>query len=336
MSIVFSQDNLGRSVGYQVEGAVPASKISLGIDQDVPYTGDWLNNAVTKPLKDFFRDLYNEYGAGVINKILKGAELSLETLTKDGATPEEVRDILVQQGLNKISRPPSPAGSVLGYNAATDEVKRRSAAIQQPLDKFIKPLGLLLGASVQFTENANIIGLQVEASPQQLYTGSLSGIVFDGACTENPQTHGLEPLLEYYWYHRVSNPIKDLTKTTLKIGSTVLRGWVVGMNIEPLNLDFRIWSWSIHLMISPDYRPNSTYRGPLPSRLRSRRTFGVGEGSAGGTVNGSLTTAEAIAKGLETELIGQTGRAIGDATRAARSAAVSAAVSATLPGGLGL
>ena len=284
MSVIFNHNNMGKSIGFRAQDAAvtPLSKITLGIDQDVPTTSGVTNSAVIVPIKDYIRSGYNEHVIDIADKIYKGLQLLADEYNPfgTGSTPKKIADILKQQGPTDAVRPINMVKSAGGHQAANAEDRRRAWSVRQPLDTFIKPLGLVLGTTLNFSDNpAPSSGLQLEVQAKQLYNGSISGITFDGACKLKKETHGLEPLLEYYWYHRISNAKKDITKTTLKIGTTVLRGWVVGMDLEPLNLDFRIWSWKIHLKISPDYRPSLTFGGDVPDRISGITTLGYGEGT---------------------------------------------------------
>jgi hypothetical protein len=57
----------------------------------------------------------------------------------------------------------------------------------------------------------------------------------------------------------------------LKIGATQLDGWVVGMDWAPLNLDFRLWSWSINLFLSPIYAPQVITKGSKIAQQQEQR-----------------------------------------------------------------
>jgi len=281
MAVIFKQDNLGKSIGFKIDGAEPVHRISLGVDNDLPVTGD-ATDAVYRSLKGYLRDTYN-YGVEQVNELIKSGKI-LSNAAFNSSDLKTIKDILASGGLRKIPKPIAYARSGLGYIAADEETRRRTMAARMSLDQIIQPLGMVTGISLQFTDPVNAVGITIEAGAnQQLYSGTISGISFSGSCKQSTSTHGLEPLLEYFYHHRVTNANKDLTKTTLKVGATVLRGWVVGFSAEPLNLDYRIWSWAIQLMISPVYRPSTSFKGPAPSaadfvanRLR-QRTAGRGE-----------------------------------------------------------
>jgi len=266
MSVVFSQDRLGSSVGYAVSGATPISKLEFGTDGDFPWTGDGFSQAVRRYIRNPLRNAANA-GIEYWNDLYKLGKLTYAEAA-GYASDENANRVMNEQGVTDLIKTPVVyANSELGaYISGDPEVLRRTFSAKLPLTDLIKPLGLVVGVSLAFEESAppSSNGLVVDAGTKfQLYRGSISGICFHGACDTPSQFHGLEPVLEYYYHHRVSNLSKDLIKTTLKIGSTTLKAWVVSLNVEPLNLDYKIWAWSIGLLISPDYDPPMTYGGPV-------------------------------------------------------------------------
>jgi hypothetical protein len=58
----------------------------------------------------------------------------------------------------------------------------------------------------------------------------------------------------------------------LVIGETRLKGWVDGMTAQPMNLDYRLWSWTINMKLSPVYVPRPVLQG----RGAQRQVPGLG------------------------------------------------------------
>ena len=145
---------------------------------------------------------------------------------------------------------------------------------EQGLTKILADLGIVTSVAGGFADKVVIEGTKVESgSAMQLGDWTISGIAFEASCNRNPGRHGLEAILEYYYYHRVSNVDKPMTVITISIGKTQLKGWLHKVDVRPMNLDFNLWSWDLGLYVDPRYIPKPI-TGPLmpPTRSRQGRT----------------------------------------------------------------
>jgi hypothetical protein len=254
MAAVFNTSQLGTSVGFIVSGASAVHRISL----DVETTN---GGVLSDPAGAAWDRAKNGYTA--LQNVWRTAEKFWLNVAGDVLGSDTLNELSNGiQPAEKTANPASGLGGLLGgRGAALGRDRNRS------LTQLISPLGLVTGIGLDFQEAVNKLSgsLVVEAgASQQLYQASISGVVFDSACAGNSAAHagphGLEALLEYYHLHRVAQTTNiEPSKTVLMIGKTLLRGYVVGFSADPLNLDYRIWKWSIHLLVNPNY-----YLNPSP------------------------------------------------------------------------
>jgi len=242
--------NIGSVIGISVEGCSTAKIITFGVDTnhgmfqnalDAP-NSIWDEYVVdtARDAEDAARRLYNtglSMGTNAWNYVFGGDPPSSDTAAQRDRVNNRTNGILPNEEINRPRYGPYGKGS------------QWTNRTQLGIDAMLEPLGLVLGISLDFQDPANCIGVKVEAGTMtQLYQATISGVIFHKACgKENApgaggnKRHGLEGLLEYFYHHRVTNTDKDLDMPTIKIGYTVLRGWVVGMTAEPMNLDYKIW-----------------------------------------------------------------------------------------------
>lgn len=273
--LVFNPCGLGSAIGVEISGCSPAKVITFGVDS---------NHSVVDNAADALGSLYDEKIKANVRAARDGAEALANTaISAANAAYDKARPIF-KSVMNQIpggglisdvfDKTPDSADNIAnrtrGFVKSDEKYRPRygiygkgsqySNRAQVAIDEILKPLGLVLGVSLDFQDPANCIGIKVEAGAMtQLYQATISGIIFNKSCDTAPKKgrHGLEALLEYFYHHRVTNTDKDLDSPTIKIGKTVLRGWVVGMTAEPMNLDYQIWKWAIHMLINPDYIPRS-------------------------------------------------------------------------------
>ena len=273
--LIFNPCGLGSSIGVEISGCSPAKVIKFGVDT---------NHSMADNVWDAPGSLYDEKIKANVRAAkdaateLANTAISLGKVAYDKARPifKSVMNQVPGGGLlsSVFDKTPDSAANIANKTSGfekSDESRRPRYGVygkgsqfsnraQVGIDEILKPLGLVLGISLDFQDPANCIGIKVEAGAMtQLYQATISGIIFNKNCSESvgKGRHGLEALLEYFYHHRVTNTDKDLDSPTIKIGYTVLRGWVVGMTAEPMNLDYQIWKWAIHMLINPDYIPES-------------------------------------------------------------------------------
>jgi hypothetical protein len=132
-------------------------------------------------------------------------------------------------------------------------------------------LGLVTGLSVNYAEAYTDSGPRIESfAALQLGLATITGVIFNSRCQDtlnktpslSPNEHGLESILSFYSINRISNRhvgnmnvTGDPFMSTLLIGTTSIDGWVVGLDIQPQNFDYRIWQWQLKLAITPQYQP---------------------------------------------------------------------------------
>lgn len=271
MALVFAENALGTSVGIPISGVVPITKLEMGVQNANDFIDVAALGARVGQAGDNLVRRGSNYAYGLGRAVKDGIATRFNLDDPEGAAKLQTSGW--QDVPQEINYAYGAAAAVGGWEAVFGE---RSLI---PLTKIIKPLGLVTGIALDFQEPVNKLGVRVEGgATAQLYQGTISGIAFDGtcdapcsqmkdkdgnlletvksdaSCTEGNRT-GVEPILEYFYHHRVTNIKKELTQTIMYIGITMMRGWVVGMTIEPANVDYRIWRWSINLLISPDYVP---------------------------------------------------------------------------------
>lgn len=257
MALIFSPDKAGMATGIPISGAATASSMKLGVDYNLDrWSGEGFASGVVRNLKekvDVAAKFYSSDSANI------GGVSGRDLVTMMSPALAAMLAWKYGAGDSGIDLNPAFANSVEEAYYASDTTAFWTKQAQTDLDDLIKPMGLITSMTVQFKEAANIVGPVVEAGTAMVPgVASIGGVVFEKTCDTkgaNKGRHGVEPILEYYYYHRVSNNQKMLTKTTLKFGQTVLKGWVVGVDIEPQNMDFRIWKWTINLAVDPMYKP---------------------------------------------------------------------------------
>lgn len=261
MAVIFSPDRVGSSIGIPITGAVPASRIKFSVNYNMDR---WSLSGLAKGVANNIShatDVAAAYytskeGRELINKLKYlggGAGIAAGDLTN------ALLDWKYGAGDSGIDKAPNYSGSSQESKYSGGFTNFWTQRAQMDLNDIIAPLGLITGVTLAYKETATLEGKLVEsASAMQMGTAAIGGVVFDTYCdASGPKNtrHGLEPILEYYYHHRVSNESKPLTETVIQFGQTVLKGWVIGMEAEPQNMDFRIWKWSINLALSPDYKP---------------------------------------------------------------------------------
>jgi len=132
--------------------------------------------------------------------------------------------------------------------------------------------GYIIGMDGGFSEKYESNGLTIESyGAYQMGGFSLRGIAFGTICrgTSTDRTgtdarsgkaydrHGLEGILHFYYYNRVSYEFgAGPNRLSIKLGSTDFpECFVVSLNMVPQDPKFNIWSWEIGLAVAPEYRP---------------------------------------------------------------------------------
>lgn len=304
MAVVFNQSYVGRAIGIDVaDGSTqPAKGLSFGVNYSMnnyspsELAGSWkraMQNAVDKSAAYFTSpgNRWMDIPLGAATGLLLGGKKGGVVGALVGGATAGYTAWKYKAGNRGIPEGPqfSSAGVLDSAYTGSSTLKDWTQNAQKELSAIIKPLGLITTSTISFEESATFNGDVVIAGSNMLPGKvSLGGIVFDSVCTASGvqnRRHGLEPILEYYYYHRVSKAGSVGTKggpttsTTILFGKTVLKGWVVGMDAEPQNMDYRIWKWSINLLVDPNYYPQ-------PSKEPTARSPGgitgqqVGEGSS--------------------------------------------------------
>jgi hypothetical protein len=247
---VFPQSNFGRAAGIEVDGMAPVNRIRCGVNYNVD---QWAILGSSRALAGEIATL-SDNSARYYNALLASATGNATADQKALADSGAAQPFLAP---SYISNTEAQAGQ--SQASAVFWTKRA----QIPLDQIIQPMGLITTFTLAFKESVNVAG----GSPPPvgsplLGEASVGGVAFDGVCGggSNDNRHGIEPILEYYYHHRISNAGHDLTATTLTFGNTVLKGYVSGMHAEPQDLDYRIWRWAIELVIDPKYLPKPPMR----------------------------------------------------------------------------
>lgn len=243
MAVIFSGNKLGAAVGIQMLGSSPVRRLEIGVDS--PY--DRLD--VVGQITTLGQSIQQRVeGAGRWWKHLIFGKV--ENITELGGQPEE---------------PQAPSynysvGSKAGLGS--DFTQYWTERTRQSLGSMLSNMGFVTSINIAFQDTANVNGIKMEAGTSMtMGSASIGGVVFEGSCNVFNR-HGLEPILEYYYHHRVSNTDKKVTATILKVGETRLRGWVDGMTAQPMNLDYRLWSWTINMKLSPMYVPRPIGKQP--------------------------------------------------------------------------
>lgn len=253
MAVIFNQDKLGLAVGIRLAGTAPTGRIALDVDSPTAssysvtgrFTGNW----------DRLVDWVSNSTAG---------DLYRDAATYLWGGPSE-----------PPKSPPRIAQDQSEYEHGSDSTRAYTDRSKKTLFDLLQGLGFVTGVSVSFNDNYDPTKASVEVGAASLGSGTIDGVVFDNTCnaasapasTETSSIgngnmqwgetrSGLEPLLEFYWYHRSSRTVSEKSEVLpviLKIGATKIKAYVVGLTFSPLNLDYRIWTWSFKLAIDPRY-----------------------------------------------------------------------------------
>lgn len=266
MALVFVPNQVGMAVGIPVEGGQAGCRIQFGVNYQVNKY-DLGITAGLRGLGDMI-DVAADYWTKPENR-LSAEEIAALALVNPaaGAAAAAVRlamDWKYKSGSAGLNRGPQFNSSLqdAALRGGPNPSQDWTANAHKALNEIIKPMGIITSVTLDFKENASWEGTTVTAGGAMVAgTASIGGVVFDAVCGSTGNRHGLEPILEYYYYHRVSaagsvgSKGGPKTETALRFGKTVLKGWVVGMHAEPQNMDYRIWRWDLNLLVDPDYNP---------------------------------------------------------------------------------
>lgn len=235
--IVFAQDHVGKAVQIKVKGVSPSRRITLGVNSN---RNNWDAIAAAK-------SLVSDFAGAVTSPVGTAAKWW-------GIGDEDTSNAYASTN----------AEILYGGGEAARNAKRAELSLPQMIGGF----GFITNITLAYRDNVAGGGLTVQAGTElSLGTATISGVVFDAVCAGGlgESRHGIESVLEYYYHNRVSNADKNISVTTLKVGQTSLKAWVVGLSVQPMNLDYRLWSFELQLLVSPkwklkplDYRGNQS------------------------------------------------------------------------------
>jgi len=288
MSVIF-HSGVGVATALTLQGARTGRRIDLGVYVDrttnspinmISDIWDGLGETLQGMYKggiDGFIDSAKNMSNDDINKIGGGdlgsvINMALGSLSPIGLLQTALRAAKAGLGDEDSQAKKLPTYSEDNSSSASAEKAEWNQRSNTSLGNLLEDLGIITSMRGNYTEPVSQAGIKVEAGTAlQMGTASISGIAFETSCTRTASRHGLEAVLEYYYHHRVSNSTKPMSIQQLKIGATQLDGWVVGMDWAPLNLDFRLWSWSINLFLSPIYAPQVITKGSKIAQQQEQR-----------------------------------------------------------------
>lgn len=130
-------------------------------------------------------------------------------------------------------------------------------------------------------------------SPAPIGRFNVEGIAFGAICDPSgTQRHGVEDVLHYYYWRRVSNDRAVSAKNNylaFRIGQTMFYGWVIGVDFSQLDANFNIWRWTLPLAVSIKYTPRSLSGGLQNDGLTLANTaWDVGKIAVGGPIGWSM------------------------------------------------
>ena len=142
-----------------------------------------------------------------------------------------------------------------------NNVLRNTRRAEMSLTDMLKGVGMITSISGKFEDKIAEGAATVPKAVPQTGNMTISGLVFERSCEETGKggikegRHGLERLFEYYYWHRLTNTEfdKPTSAMSVSIGKTKIQGWVVGFSFKPAKPEYRLWSWDVHLITSPNY-----------------------------------------------------------------------------------
>jgi len=273
MALVFNS-TIGQASAFRIQGASPVKRIDLGVTVNrskfsvidtISDIGSWASNAAG----DFIWNSVEEVSEAA--KSLSEAERAIIRVSNPaiGAVLDAGAWGVLDPDPN-AKKLPKYTDSQFGPGTATQREWNQRADMS--ISQMMEDLGIVTSIRGNFSEAAAQGGPTVEVGDTvNKGVAAISGIAFEASCDREPGRHGLEAVLEYYYHNRASNKEKPMSITHMKIGATSLDGWVVGVDWSPLNLDYRLWSWSINLFLSPVYEPQVISKDSAIAKEQAQR-----------------------------------------------------------------
>ena len=275
MAIIFSPDSLGKAAAFSVSGAVPfiTMDVDPGLDTESAVDpqgwemipgGSLTGINSYRDLKEgagfqydkimsFWKKVYYDVHGKLGGKAAANAYAASQIRRRRAINLDERRDL--ERRLNATHDPDER----LHYSS----ILRNTARSEMSLLQSLAGVGILTSITCSFSDIADVQKIAGNSAPKSdpgYGTASIGGLVFERSCDSSSNRlstgrHGLERLLEYYYWNRLSNTTAKASPNTISftIGATKLRGYITGFSFQPVQPNFRLWGWTISMMVSSNY-----------------------------------------------------------------------------------
>lgn len=238
----------GQSVGIAVPTSAPRlySITTASRSTTKPTITGEVYKASVKPIVDFASDVAGGFFSAIGDLATSTLDITLEVLGADANTVTNALKELEEQ--QKEFGTPSEET----YFALND-------ASSPDLNDLIKKLGYIVSVEGSYSEDIDYSVEVVTSVPKfKLARYVIRGISFAGDEGGNRIRHGIEGVLQYYGFTRISNNKNTigLSEIAIKIGQTVIpKCYVVGLDFQPAEPTSRIWSWALILAAQANIKP---------------------------------------------------------------------------------
>jgi len=272
MAIIFSPDSLGKAAAFSVSGAVPfiTMDVDPGLDTEraidpkgwswIPFVGSYRDisesvgfqyDRVGQRLSEMYYEYWGKRGGKAA-----ASKFARSQIRKRTAEDLDERRHL-EQTLN-VTKDPDKRKHL-------NSILRNTQRSEMSLLQMLTGVGILTSITCSFSDLADVQKIAGNSAPKadpSYGTASIGGLVFERSCDSSSNRlstgrHGLERLLEYYYWNRLSNTqskSKSSPNTiSFTIGTTKLSGYITGFSFQPVQPNFRLWGWTISMMVSSNY-----------------------------------------------------------------------------------